>query len=65
MRSKFAIYRAAFTINLRPCAAFYSVERVGGGVRRTPSRSAPDRLRASWKQRACCAEREEADGTQI
>ena len=37
-----------FLFNPRPCAAFYSVESVNGGFRRTPSpsRSAPDGLRA-------------------
>ena len=38
-------------VNPRPCAAFYSVERVGGGASDPPpSRSAPDELRASRKK---------------
>ena len=38
--------------NPRPCAAFYSVERVGGGGGSVgpPSRSATDELRASRKK---------------
>ena len=34
----------------RPCAAFYSVERVGGSVG-PPSRSAPDGVRTSQKKK--------------
>ena len=39
------------SFNPRPCVAFYSVERRGGGVRRTPlpNSSAPDGVRASRK----------------
>ena len=38
-------------LNPRPCAAFYSIKLVGGGVRWTPpSRSAPDGPRASRKK---------------
>ena len=57
-----------FFLNPRPWAAFYSVERVGGGGEgpSDPSRSAPDIVRASQKKnRACCTQREKADGTQF
>ena len=59
--------RTCFLFNPHPYAAFYSVERVGGGGvgSPSPSRSAPDGLRALQKKRSCCPQRGKADGTQF
>ena len=67
------MYRISFgpsveiNLNPSPCAAFYRVERVWGGRRLTPPPTIRPlmELELRGKKRACCAQREKADGTQF
>ena len=54
-------------LNPRPCATFYSVERVGEGGIWTPSPAVWPLmdLELRGKKRACCAQPEETDDTQF
>ena len=50
--------------NPRPCAAFHSVERIGGGASDPLAIQPLMELELRGKERVCCAQQEEADDTQ-